>query len=601
MYKRQIYAGFLEQGLSLHGNAKKKKLSYVAGVRNKSNSNLLQSQQTKGAYLPSSADMQALLTYKFNDRYNVELIGIYSVSKFDFYPVEAQKTAAVFSPLFSSALGLDLYFEGQERDRFTSTLGGITLNQKISDKLQLKWMAGNFRNVERVNYNIGAEYLFGDREFDPNSGTGTIINPLGAGYYLDYARNKLELDEWSFSNRGNLKVDRHYINWGASLQRTAITDRINQFQYQDSAGYSIPINAANIYESIHGNNALNFNKYAGFIQNNINFTGIGSKITLQAGLRLNYNDLNKEMLVSPRASLSVSPAWKRDVIFKLAGGMYHQPPFYREMRTKTGALNTDVKAQKSWQFTGGLDYNFLAWGKNPFRLNVEAYYKNLWDVNVYDLDNVEIIYTANNAAKAYSTGVDIRLAGELVKGAESWLSIGFMRNRENLDNDVYYKYFNAAGEEITAASADKIIADSSLNEVGWLRRPTDRLVTLGLFLEDYLSTNDNFKVHVNMIYGSNLPYNIAGSVRYRNALTIPAYFRCDLGFSVLLLSDKSVRRSLSPFRNLKDAWLSAEIFNLFNRANTISYQMIKDFSNTSYAIPNRLTPRLVNLKLIARF
>ena len=597
-----VYLGFLEQGLSLHGNAAKKKLSYVAGVRNKSNSNLLQSQQTKGAYLPSSADMQGLVTYQLNDKLSLELLGIYSVSKFDFYPVEAQKTAAVFSPVFSSALGLDIYFEGQEKDRFKTSLAGLTLNQKINRNLTLKWMVGNFRDVERVNYNIGAAYLFGERDFDPNTGTsGGIINPLGAGYYLDYARNHLQIEEWSFTNRGQYKVNNHLISWGASLLRTHISDKINQFQYQDSAGYSIPLNSAQIFESVYGNNIFDINKYVGFLQDNISFRALGSRLSLQAGLRLNYNDANNEMLVSPRVGLSIAPDWKRDIIFKLAGGMYNQPPFYREMRTKNGSLNTTVKAQKSWQATGGFDYNFLGWEKRPFKLNVEAYYKNLWDVNVYDVENVEIIYAANNAAKALTTGIDIRLAGELVKGAESWLSIGFMRSRENLDNDVFYRYLNAAGEEITSASEDKVIADSSLTQVGWLRRPSDRLMTLGLFLEDYLSTNENFKVHVNMIYGSNLPYNISGNVRYRNALEIPAYFRCDLGFSVLLLSDKSVRRSLSPFRNLKDAWVSAEIFNLFNRSNTISYQMIKDFSNTSFAIPNRLTPRLVNFKLVARF
>jgi hypothetical protein len=29
--------------------------------------------------------------------------------------------------------------------------------------------------------------------------------------------------------------------------------------------------------------------------------------------------------------------------------------------------------------------------------------------------------------------------------------------------------------------------------------------------------------------------------------------------------------------------------------------LIKDFSNTTYALPNRLTPRMLNLKLVGRF
>jgi hypothetical protein len=193
------------------------------------------------------------------------------------------------------------------------------------------------------------------------------------------------------------------------------------------------------------------------------------------------------------------------------------------------------------------------------------------------------------------------LYGELVKDAESWLSIGLMRTRENIDGDYFYQYKNAAGEIINATSTDKLPVDSVRNEVDWLRRPTDRLITIGLFLQDYLSTNKNFKVHLNMLYGSNMPFNIPNSVRYRNALIIDPYIRVDIGFSALLLGEKNSRRSHSPFRNFENIWASFEVFNLIDRANTISYQLIKDFSNTVYSIPNRLTPRLINLKLIARF
>jgi hypothetical protein len=197
--------------------------------------------------------------------------------------------------------------------------------------------------------------------------------------------------------------------------------------------------------------------------------------------------------------------------------------------------------------------------------------------------------------------LELRLFGELVKDAESWLSISFMRTKENLANDFYYQYKNAAGEIITPDTQDQVVADSVRNEVGWVRRPTDRLITLGLYLEDYLSTNKNFKVHLNLLYGSNMPYNIPNSVRYRNGLIIDPYIRVDMGFSALLLSEKSLRRSHSPFRGFDNIWASLEIFNLINRDNTISYQLIKDFSNTTYAIPNRLTPRLLNVKLLARF
>jgi hypothetical protein len=253
------------------------------------------------------------------------------------------------------------------------------------------------------------------------------------------------------------------------------------------------------------------------------------------------------------------------------------------------------------QFVAGMDYNFKGPDNLPFRITTEAYFKSMTDVVPYDIDNVKIRYLGDNNAKAYATGLEFRLFGELVKDAESWLSIGLMRTRENLNNDYYYTYKNAAGEIINAGSTDQVVTDSVKNNVGWLRRPTDRLITVGLFLEDYLPTNKNFKVHLNMLYGSNMSYNIPGSVRYRNGLIIDPYIRVDIGFSALLLNEKSLRRSHSPFKGFENIWASLEVFNLINRDNTISYQLIKDFSNTTYAIPNRLTPRLLNLKIVGRF
>jgi hypothetical protein len=214
---------------------------------------------------------------------------------------------------------------------------------------------------------------------------------------------------------------------------------------------------------------------------------------------------------------------------------------------------------------------------------------------------VKIRYLGSNSAKAYATGLEMRLFGELVADAQSWLSLGIMRTKENLYNDVYSQYKNAAGEIILPGTLDQVPTDSISTSVGWLRRPSDRLITAGLFLEDYLATNKNFKVHLNLLYGSNMSYNIPNSVRYRNGLIIEPYIRVDMGFSALLLSEKSARRSHNPFRGFENIWASMEIFNLINRSNTISYQIIKDFANNSFAIPNRLTPRLVNFKLLARF
>ncbi|MGB4844748.1 MAG: carboxypeptidase-like regulatory domain-containing protein [Ferruginibacter sp.] len=598
------YVSLLEQGLHLEGAARKGKITYLVGVRNRSNKNLLKSQETTGSYIPSSTDVQGFITYKLNEKIQLELLGTYSVTKFSLFPESAQKTTSVFSPLFTANLGLDILFEGQEKDGYKTNLIGLSIVHTPNKKLKLKWMASRFQNKENENFDIAGSYLFGDRDFDNTSSTyGQIINPLGAGYYQNYGRNELDINVYNASLKGSYATGKHFIQFGNSVEQTNINDRLKEWEYQDSAGYSLPHNPAqlNLFKYLNSTADLSIQKYSGYIQDNIRLGRTKQDITLQAGVRYNYNSLNKEFLISPRMQVSIKPNWKKDVVLKLAAGAYHQPPFYRELRKYDGTLNTDVQAQKSYQFVAGMDYNFKAFSSRPFRLTTEAYYKIMNSVDVYDIDNVKIRYAGNNDAKAYATGFEARLFGELVKDAESWLSIGIMQTKENLDNDFYYQYKNAAVEIINSKSADQVAVDSIRNEVGFVRRPTDRLITAGLYLEDYLATNKNFKFHLNLLYGSNMSYNIPNSVKYRNALTIEPYIRVDVGFSAQLLSEKSKRRSHSPFRSFENIWASFEVFNLIDRRNTISYQLIKDFANNVYSIPNRLTPRLVNFKIVGRF
>ncbi|HMO63355.1 MAG TPA: carboxypeptidase-like regulatory domain-containing protein [Ferruginibacter sp.] len=595
------YMSLLEQGVHLEGATKSEKITYLFGARNRTNRNLLSSQETKGAYIPTSADVQGLITYKINDRWQVELLANISATRFTLIPEASKKTTSVFSPFFTANLGLDIYFEGQEKDSYNTSLFGISALYQPSKKLKLKWMLSRFSNTEKENFDIGGAYLFGNRDFDNNSSSfGQIVNPLGAGYYQDYGRNNLSIHVWNATLKGSVENGKHFIQFGQTFEQTNINDKLYEWEYQDSAGYSLPVNSNLLFNFLNSTANLSIQKLSGYVQDNMVFKNKNSDITLQGGLRYNYNSLNKELLVSPRAQVSIKPYWKKNIVFKMAAGLYQQPPFYRELRRYDGTLNTAIKAQKSFQVVAGLDYVVKNAGA-PFRITTEAYYKNMWDVIAYDIDNVKMRYLGNNNAKAYAYGLETRLYGELVKDAESWLSIGLMRTKEDLANDFYYQYKNAAGEIINAGSADKTPVDSIRNDVGYVRRPTDRLVTVGLFLQDYLSTNKNFRVHLNMLYGSNMAFNIPQSVRYRNALIIEPYFRVDIGFSALLLADKNNRRSHSPFRSLENIWASFEIFNLIDRPNIISYELIKDFSNTVYSIPNRLTPRLINFKIVARF
>ncbi len=598
-----VYVSMLEQGFHLEGSSKNDRFTYLFGVRNRTNKDLLSSQETKGSYVPSSADLQAFFTYKINEKTQLELLGIISGTNFSLIPQSAQKSSAVFSPLFTANIGLDIFFEGQENDKYNTNMIGLSLVQQISKKVRLKWMASRFEDNEKENFDITGTYLFGERDFDKSQPTfGQIVNPLGAGIYQNYARNNLNIDVWNLSHKGSYDMGRHFIQWGIGVDHTIIHDKLNEWEYQDSAGYSIPfsINSINLSNVLKSNADLTIDKFSGYVQDNIRLGDTSREITLQSGIRYNYNSLNKEFLVSPRLQLSYKPRWHKDVILKLAAGIYDQPPFYRELRRYDGTLNTGLLSQKSYQFVAGFDYNFKG-SDRPFRLTTEAYYKGMWDVVPYDIDNVRIRYFGTNSAKAYATGIETRLFGELVKDAESWLSVGIMQTKEDLDNDYYYTYKNAAGEVITSQSLDQVVKDSIRTDVGYVRRPSDRLLTLGLFLQDYLSTNKNFKVHLNMIYGSNMSYNLPNNPKYRNALIIEPYIRVDIGFSALLLSEKSFRRSHSPFKSFENIWASFEVFNLIDRANTISYQLIKDFANDTFSIPNRLTPRLLNFKLLARF
>jgi hypothetical protein len=593
-FSGSAYLGVLEQGLHLEGVGAQGRFTYLLGARNRTDGSLLSSQETKGTYAPTSSDVQALLTWQVNSRDRLELLGTFSQTRFHLIPQSAQLTSSIFSPYYTANLGLDIDFQGQEKDSYQTNMLGLSYVQPLNDHLRLKWMASVFEDKEQQNYDIIGDYLFGERDFDNSSVTfGQIVNPLGAGAYQNFARDQLNITVWNLTHKGYFDLHHHYLQWGVSAERQLVHDHIDEWTYQDSAGYSLPYEPGmpGIGNVAKSSDTLGFTRLTGFIQDNILFADSGA-FTLQGGLRYNYNTLNHEFLLSPRLNASWKPPGsKKDIVYHAALGIYDQPPFFREMVRYDGTLNTALKAQRSWQAVIGFDRNFRL-GDRPFRFTTEAYYKGMTHVDPYDINNVHIQYFGLNDAKAYATGVEFRLFGQLVKDAESWISLGLSRSMEKIDTS-FYSYTLDSLHQPT---------DSVRNRAGWVRRPTDRLFTFGFFLQDYLPTNKNLKAFLNLLYGSNLPFNIPGNLRYRGDLTIDPYIRIDIGFSALLLdSEKADRRSHNPFRNFENIWATLEIFNLIDRANTISYMLIKDFSNTTYAIPQRLTPRLINLKLVGRF
>ncbi len=599
-----VHISLLEQGAHVEGVNRNKKLSYIIGARNRNNRNVLSKQETTGNYVPSSNDVQAFITYRISPKLQVSAQTNIAGSQFFLQPVSASKTATVFSPFYTANLGLDVNFEGREIDKYNTYMFGGIVEYKKNNHTTIKLLGSNFINREQENFDILGAYVFGDRDFDKTKPTfGLIVNPLGAGIFQNFARNKLTVQTSNISIKGYHKLkNAHYIQWGQAVDFINIKDKLYEWERQDSGRYNVPynVNAIQFSSFLNTTTALHYQRYSGFIQDNF-LLKKHSNISIQAGIRYNYTTLNKEFFVSPRVQLTYKPLRNDRMAYHLSMGVYNQPPFYREMRNQQGMVNTALLSQKSKQVIAGLDYNFIATGR-PFRITAEAYYKNMRDIVPYDVDNVRQRYFGVNNAKAYAAGIEFRLHGELVKDAKSWVSLGLMQTKENLTNDYFYKYKNSDGAFITANTTNQIPVDSVRNNIGWLRRPTDRLVTFGLFFSDYLSTNKNFKVYLSTITGTNLPYSIPGKPAYRSQLTIPAYLRFDIGFSALLLNpDKSKRRYYTPFKNFENIWASLEVFNLLDKSNTISYLLIKDFSNTTFPIPNRLTPRLLNIKLVAKF
>lgn len=593
-YKRpKEFAGsatlsMLGLGAHVEGVGIKNRFTYMIGVRQKSNQYLLQAQQTKGVYNPTFTDLQTYLSYQFNENWQVDLFGNYARNRFDFVPESSTQSFG----LINKAFQLRTFFNGAETDQFDSRYGGLSLTNTPNDKLMLKFLASGFQTNETETYDIQGEYLLGEIETDlGKENFGELKYALGTGVIHTYARNYLNVNVGNIGHKGSYDAKRHFLQWGVNSEFVGISDKLNEWERRDSAGFSQPysdtsLNMAKRYKTTQD---FDYQRFSGFVQDNISFDSIGLVVT--GGVRFNYNTLNSEFLVSPRIQMSWKPKWdKRDIIFRAATGVYSQPPFYREMRNLDGTININVKAQKSYHAVGGFDYNFKGLGNRPFKFTTELYYKYMWDVVPYEYDNVRIRYFGRNAAVGYAYGAEFRMYGDLVKDAESWISLGLMKTGEDvLDDKITYKGVNGT--------------DTASFSPGYIPRPTDSRVSFGLYFADYLPRNKNFKLFLNGLYSTGLPFGPPDQNRYGDTLRIPSYKRVDIGFSSLLIDgERKDKPRYSFFKNVKSMWLSLEVFNLLGIQNTLSYTWIQDQSSSrTYAVPNRLTSRLLNLKLVTSF
>ncbi|MBC7654308.1 MAG: TonB-dependent receptor, partial [Oligoflexus sp.] len=443
-----------------------------------------------------------------------------------------------------------------------------------------------FLITEKENFDILGTYIFSEIENDfGNSNFGQIKANRGIGAYQNYGRNELRADVYASDLKFNFDTKKGFWETGIRLQYDKIADVLKEFELIDSAGYAIPNNFNNfsLLRSVDASNSVNTLRYSAYVQN----TGdINPKISYTGGIRFNYNNYTGEILTSPRIVFAYKPNNQKDIVYRFATGLYAQPPFYREIRNFDGNLNKNAKSQKSLHFVLSSDYNFKSWGTN-LRFSAEAYYKDLYNLTPYDIENLKIRYYANQNAKGYAGGLDFSLSGEFVKDLESSFRISFMKTAEDIDGDSYIQK-NEDGSTQTIYP-------------GYIKRPTDQRVNFSAFFQDKLFKSPTYKVHMNLLYGSKLPTGPPASPRYAQTYKIPAYKRFDIGFSKDILDPESSHKPKLLNKYFKSIIIYAEIFNALNIDNTVSYLWVTDVNNLKFAIPNYLTSRQLNVRLITKF
>ena len=551
-----------------------KYFSQMHGVRYKTAQYLLGTLDTQGEYKPWFIDYQTYMTGRINDKWELTFLGNFSQNSYKFVPKERETEFGTYQ----MARKLKIFFDGQEKDRFQTAFGAFGVNYKPNKGLKLGWDISGFYTNEQETYDITGEYLLAEQKvtMDEEDKTGDL---LGVGTYHEHARNRLNVGVVTLAHRGEYKRSNNHFQWGLSAQSEMIVDKISEWEWRDSVGYSLPTTnpaAVDLYYSMKGVNRLNSFRFQGYVQDAHKWTTEAGVVSLIGGVRANYWTFNKEFLLSPRVSLTYIPGWKRDFGFRLATGLYYQSPFYKEIRdTITDAfgvtsvlLNHDIKAQRSVHVVLGGDYYFRAWGR-PFKFTTELYYKYMDRVISYTVDNVRVRYSGENDAEAYTAGVDFKLYGELVPGADSWISLSLMSSKENLLHD----------------------------DMGWMPRPNEQRYNFSMFFQDYLPNNPKYKFHLRFIWADGLPFGAPRNSVYRAVFRMPAYRRVDIGASRVIMSDTDKFMRKPWAKHIKSFWIHAEIFNLLNFKNVNSYYWVTDVYNQQLAVPNYLTGIMFNLRL----
>jgi hypothetical protein len=585
-------------GASAYIGTSNKKFTQIHGIRYKTSQYLLGTLDTKGEYKPSFVDYQTYLTYNFNQKLEMTFLGNFSQNSYYFKPVNRETQFGTYN----MGRKLTIFYEGNEDDLFRTSFGALTVNFKPLKNLKLSLLASTFYTNENETYDILGEYVLSEVKMDVNPDKQTGAS-LGVGKYQQHARNRLNATVSTLSHLGEFNVGNHKMKWGLNIQNEIINDKISEWEWRDSAGYSLPYSdqQVNLYYNMKATSILNTWRSTGYFQDTYKWdTKLGS-FSFTGGLRANYWTFNKEFLLSPRMSVSLLPHWEKDFSFRFATGVYYQAPFYKEIRdTVTDALgnvkvelNPNIKAPRSLQFVLGGDHYFRAWGR-PFKFTTEAYLKLADRVISYSVDNVQIRYSGKNDAKAYTAGVDFKLFGELVPGADSWINLSLMNAKEDITGDSYVSHtYDANGKVLTSTTVYP----------GWVSAPNEQRYTFSMLFQDYLPNNPKYKMQLKFIWSDGLPiqapFNSKYSAEFRAlANRTTPYRRVDIGASRILVSGTDKVMEKSWLKHVKTIWLNVEVFNLLDFQNINSYYWVTDIYGQQMATPNYLTGRQFNLKVM---
>ena len=537
-------SGFLGYGNS--------KFSMSHGLRYKTNKYLLGSLETTGEYNPKFIDYQTYINYKPNKRWSIDFIGNISDNHYNFKPESRETSFGTMADIKQ----FKVYFDGEEKDRFTTLFGALGVTRNIKDSTSIKFITSAFHTKESETYDIAGQYWLDDTQTQES---------LGIGTYMEHARNYLTADVVSFKLIGHHQTRRHNIEAGISLKLEKIKEQAREYEMRDSSGYSIPHSAdrLDMIYTLSAKNNISSNRIEAYIQDTYRWNKGNSYYTLNYGVRLANWSFNKETTVSPRASLAIVPAFNNDITFRIATGLYYQAPFYKEMRDTTtvngmttAILNDHIKSQQSIHFIAAADYRFKMLNR-PFKFTAEAYYKAMSNLIPYNVQNMKITYYGENVSKGYAAGIDLKLYGEFVPRTDSWLTLSLMSTRQKYNDE-------------------------------WVPMPTDQRWAVNLHFTDYFPGTERWKMTLRLAFADGLPFGAPHRGLEQQQFRAPAYKRADIGMSYCALKNT---------KGIKGLWLGLDCLNLFGISNVNSYYWVTDVTNIQWGVPNFLTGRQINAKI----